>query len=369
MRKKNFFTAFCALALCATLLFESNAVGDGIRRGLSICSYSVIPSVFPFMAISIFICKSNAADFFATILKPITKLLKLPRCCAGALLAALFGGYPAAAKCINDLVCDSCIGRKTAAKMLCFCVNAGPPFLISFVGISVFGNIKTGFMILIAQFLSSLVIAFALSIFSDDKKPTENHPILHEKSNSVVIIESISSAAESCFRMCSFIVIACGVLEILLGCGLFSDKSPLAKALFSGFLEVTSGILNCGNIGGIRAVIAAGAISSFSGISVMLQVAAVTDESEISLYPFIVSRFFHAFITAAFLRIFLLFSNESALVFSTKNEAIQATVSASAPVAVSLICMAALFLLSVVPPKSEKEPLLKRIGYLLFKKS
>ncbi len=321
------------------------------------------------MAISIFICKSRAADFFAEILKPITNLMKLPQCCAGALLSALFGGYPAAAKCINDLVCENRIDRKTASEMLCFCVNAGPPFLISFVGISVFGNIKTGFMIFIAQFLSSLVIAFAISVFSENKKHSEISSLPYRKSNSAAIIESVSSAAESCFRMCSFIVIACGALEILLEYGSFSDKSPIAKALFSGFFEVTSGVLNCGKIEGTRAVIAAGAISSFSGISVILQVAAVTDESEVSLYPFIVSRFFHAFITAIFLRIFLLFSSESALAFSVKNEAVTAAVSASAPTAVSLLCMAALFLLSVVPPKSEKEPFLKRIGYHLFKKS
>ena len=43
------------------------------------------------------------------------------------------------------------------------------------------------------------------------------------------------------------------------------------------------------------------------------------------------------------------------------TETAEAVLSASAPAAVSLLCMAALFLLSIVPPKSEKEPLLSRI--------
>ena len=84
-------------------------------------------------------------------------------------------------------------------------------------------------------------------------------------------------------------------------------SSPLAKALLSGIFEVTAGGFSCGKISGFGAIIAAGAIASFSGISVILQVAAVTEESKIPLFPFLVSRVFHSVITAALLRIFLVF--------------------------------------------------------------
>ena len=63
----------CAAALGIVLLFDSGSLSDGIRRGLSLCSCAVIPSLFPFMALSVFICKSAAADFFATALRPLTR--------------------------------------------------------------------------------------------------------------------------------------------------------------------------------------------------------------------------------------------------------------------------------------------------------
>ena len=371
LNRRNFFTALLASAMGAMLLLKSADLGDGIRKGLYICSYSVIPALFPFMALSVFICKSAAADFFAAALRPITRLLKIPAACGGALLAAVIGGYPAAAKCISDLAAEGILERKTAAKMLCYCVNAGPPFLISAVGIAVFGSIKIGFLLFAAQFLSSAVIALAISAFSEKapKDPLAFSPVLR-KNNAACLIESIISAAESCFRMCAFIVIACGALELVFEGAAFSKVSadPAARAVFTGFFEVTAGALACGEIEGFSAVIIAGALSSFSGISVMLQVAAVTDESKIPLAPFVISRFFHAGITAGLLRLFLAFSGDSVAAFSAKGGSIEAVLSASAPAAVSLLCMASLFLLSVVPPKSEKEPFFKRLRQAVPKK-
>lgn len=365
LKKWNFLSAVLAFGLAAMLLFKSGELSEGIRRGLYICSYSVIPAVFPFMALSVFICKSSAGAFLSEALLPVTKFLHLPKACAGVFPAALFGGYPAAAKCINDLVSGGFLSSKAAEKMLCFCVNAGPPFLISAVGIGVFGNIKTGFLLFGAQLLSAAVIA-VFTAFSSKKEEIPEYDFIPEiKSGAACVTESVISAAESCFRMCAFIVIACGVLELAEGGAAFSSisGSPFFRAAFTGFFEVTAGCLGCGKIEGFSAIVLAGAIASFSGISVMLQVAAVTHESGINLVPFIISRFFHAGLTAAFIRLFLSFSSEAASVFSVKGSSYEAVLSASAPAAVSLLCMASLFLLSLVPPKSEKEPVFSRITH------
>ena len=359
---KNFLTALCATALCVILLFNGPNLSEGIRKGLNLCSFSVIPSLFPFMALSVFICKSRAADFFAEFLKPAAKFLKIPATCSGIIPAAIFGGYPAAAKCISDYVLEGKLDAKTASKMLCYCVNAGPSFLIGAIGTGVFGSLKIGFILFAAQFLSSFLISAVVSAFSKKPESLNYSPPFSQKSNASCAVEAIISAAESCFRMCAFIIIACGILEIAFSGKTFSMfSSPLSKALLSGIFEVTAGVFSCGKIGGFGAIIAAGTIASFSGISVILQVAAVTEESKIPLFPFLVSRFFHAGLTAILLRIFLIFSKEDVSAFAFKSGNYEAVLSASAPAAVSLLCMASLFLLSIVPPKSEKEPLLSRI--------
>jgi UDP-N-acetylmuramyl pentapeptide phosphotransferase/UDP-N-acetylglucosamine-1-phosphate transferase len=128
-------------------------------------------------------------------------------------------------------------------------------------------------------------------------------------------------------------------------------------SLFFGALAASAAI----SLGNPIIIIAIGGVYVIEGISVILQVAAVTEESKIPLFPFLVSRFFHAGLTAILLRIFLIFSKEDVSAFAFKSGNYEAVLSASAPAAVSLLCMASLFLLSIVPPKSEKEPLLSRI--------
>ena len=199
MIKKTFLSGILAAALGIMLLFKSGELSEGIRKGLSLCSYSVIPSLFPFMALSVFICKSSCSDFFEMLLKPVTKLLKLPPACAGALFASVIGGYPTGAKCINDLVCGGFVGRKTAARMLCYCVNAGPPFLISAVGFSVFGNIKTGVLIFCAQLLSAALIAVFVSAFSKEQFFYGEPAKKEYKSAASSAVEAVISAAESCY--------------------------------------------------------------------------------------------------------------------------------------------------------------------------
>ncbi len=363
MTKKNFLSAVCAFALAVLFIFQSGNLNEGIRKGLYTCSYYVIPAVFPFMALSVFICKSAAGEFFSAVLAPLTKVFKLPACCGKAILAAAIGGYPTGAKCINDLVLLGEIDRRTAARMLCFCVNAGPPFLVAAVGVGIFGSVKIGLLLFAAQMISAVIISAATAVFSE-KPPQSAAGTFPPKGNAAaILVESIISAAESCFRMCAFIVLAFGVMEFAFSGGVFSalGQNPLGAALFAGFFEVTAGSLACKEIAGFGGIIAAGAVASFSGISVILQVAAVTDESKISLTPFIISRFFHAGITAALLRVFLAFSGEAASAIAMKNGQIEALLSASAPAAVSLLCMASLFLLSIVPPKSEKEGIFSQI--------
>ena len=369
MNRKNFFTAICAGGLGIVLLFNSGALSDGIRRGLSLCSGAVIPSLFPFMALSVFICKSYAADFFSAALRPVTKFLKLPESAGGILLAAAIGGYPAAAKCINDSVLCGTLTQKTGARMLTFCVNPGPPFLIAAVGGAMLGSMKAGLMLFFAQLFSGAVIA-ASGAFFCKKAPPSLLKAPPRSSSSACIIESVSSAAESCFRMCAFIIIACGALGVCEQGYFFTHicTSPLYKAIFAGFFEVTVGCAACGAIGGSAAIVTAGAISAFSGISVMLQVAAATEESRVPLLPFLVSRPITAALSAVLLRTFFSISGETAAAFSVQGSNIETALSASAPVAVSLLCMSSLFLLSFVPPKSESEPLLKSFWQNVRKK-
>ena len=155
--------------------------------------------------------------------------------------------------------------------------------------------------------------------------------------------------------MCAFVLLVCGVVDLLSGIPFLRiiTENPLYNALFIGFFEVTAGAVACSVPG--AGPLTAAAITSFSGLCVIFQIAAVTDQSGISLKPFLFSRPLHALFSVGFLRLFLSFSPETVETFSARNGTVEAVFSASAPAAVSLLCMASLFLLTLVPAETEEK--------------
>lgn len=73
------------------------------------------------------------------------------------------GGYPVGAKTIASLVREKKLSQETAARMLCFSVNAGPSFLIGTVGVALLGSPRLGWILLFAQIASAFLIGGIVS--------------------------------------------------------------------------------------------------------------------------------------------------------------------------------------------------------------
>ena len=110
---------------------------QGARDGLTLCAGVVIPSLFPFVVLACFLTNSGLGELISRPLSPITRyILKLPSSCGCAVIMSMLGGYPVGAKMISGLLEQKKIDKAQASRMLCFCVNAGPAFLIGTVGLS-----------------------------------------------------------------------------------------------------------------------------------------------------------------------------------------------------------------------------------------
>ena len=356
---RSIFCAVLTVAAASVLILRSSEAAAGARYGLSLCAGTVIPAVFPFMALCVFACESPAASFFSRLLSLPAKLFRLPGNCGGILLASLIGGYPSAAKCAGDYYKSGLIGRETAERLLTFCVNAGPPFLLFAVGKAVFGSVRTGAFLWVSQLASSMVIGLLGALFAKKPEKAPDACPFSGRGAASSATHAVIAAADACFTMCAFITAACALTELFDAGTLagFFQKYPISRVLFDGLFEVTSGCTEAGRLGGAAGILTAAGIASFSGISVILQVAGILEGSGIRLGKFLLSRPLHGLLTAAFCGVLLrMFPEavESAVSFDGVTEA---AISASAPAAVSLLCMTALFLVAAVPErKLEKEP-------------
>ncbi len=131
----KFTAALLSLAIvivCIMLLIFSKECADGAFSGVEMCINVLIPSLFPFMAVSSFTVKSGISDFLG---KPFGKIMKsvfgLSPCFAPILLLSVTGGYPIGAKSCNELYKNGNAGTEECKRASMFMVCAGPGFLVT----------------------------------------------------------------------------------------------------------------------------------------------------------------------------------------------------------------------------------------------
>lgn len=116
-----------AIAFIYLLFAYPKHVSSGVQEGLTLCGQVIIPTLFPFVVVALFIAKSGIADMLGKWFAPITNILfHLPGNASCVIFMSLIGGYPVGIKMINELYSNNEISKDEAERMSLFCVNAGP---------------------------------------------------------------------------------------------------------------------------------------------------------------------------------------------------------------------------------------------------
>ena len=151
---------FAAVALLFVLLTAfSRPCAAGALAVLERCGSTLIPSLFPFLVLCGFAVRCGFAQRCGRLFAPLTRaLFCLPGCTAAVILTAWIGGYPVGARGIRSLLDRGAITAEQAARMSCFCVGAGPGFLVAAVGEGIFHSTALGLLLLAAQLFSALIL-------------------------------------------------------------------------------------------------------------------------------------------------------------------------------------------------------------------
>lgn len=145
-RRTGAVSAGVLLFVAALTCFPSIGIA-GAKIGISLCLETVIPSLFPYML---------ACDLLFRLVSGAHRLPRwAPLLCA--LLFAFTGGFVLGLTSLKALVDQGALERRRAELLLAGCVNAGPAFLISGVGVGLFGSAATGLLLFLSLSLASLV--------------------------------------------------------------------------------------------------------------------------------------------------------------------------------------------------------------------
>lgn len=231
------------------------------------CIRTVIPSLFPFLALSGLISSCLLGQRIG-FLQPITRFCKIPNGAESLLVLGFLTGYPIGAQLITQAYRDKKISAVTARRMLGFCNNAGPAFLFGMLS-PLFANSTTVWVLWVVHILSALLVSCILP--ASKVTSTTISPC-----NTKSFPESLQYAPKVIAGICGWVVL----FRILLG---FCNRwflwlfPPAIQVLISGLLELANGCVLLQNIPqeGVRFLLAA-TILSFGGLCVGMQTVSVT---------------------------------------------------------------------------------------------
>lgn len=311
----------------------------GAGRGLSLCANVIIPSLFPFFVCSKLFIETGAAavlgKWCGIIMRP---LFNVPGSAGFAFVLGILSGYPVGAQCGVDLYEKKLCTKAEAQRIVCFCNNSGPLFVIGSVGVGMMYSQFAGVMIYIIHIMSAISTGIVLRFYKRSERITlEAAPYNTSKVGRMNFGNSLSDAivksVELTLYVCGFIVFFSAFLVILEYFGViafmqgmlgFVGISPdVSKALSFGFFELTNGAVRVAAlpIGHFRIVLVSMLIA-WSGLSVILQVSGILSKSGLSSKVFIGSKFLQSIFAGVYALILVRLPIGSAEAFASHSSSV-----------------------------------------------
>ena len=133
--------SFICIVIAIIILLEPQTVTTGVKKGIELSIYSVIPALFPFMLLTNYMISHNLCQYISYFFYPfLSKLFHISKNGCFAVLIGFTGGYPMGAKTINDLYERNLISCSEGCYLSTFCNNCSLSFLINYVIYSCLNN-------------------------------------------------------------------------------------------------------------------------------------------------------------------------------------------------------------------------------------
>ena len=310
----------------------------GAINGLLICSDIIIPSLFPFTALALFLFNGGFTSFFEKSLsKPAKLFFRMNGKNFVIFLVSFIGGFPVGARLIEEEYKSGRIDKKQGENMLSFCVNSGPAFIIIGVGSTILNSKELGALLFISNFLASCIIAFVLR-FQNEKYFTIKTEKQVEQPICDAFVESTAKASTSIIGICGFVILFSTLIEII-------KTLPIANAIrniLCSLLEITNGTILCD-----KNIYLIAFLLGFGGICVHFQILSVTKTLKPNYLKFLIFRCIHGVLTVIILFISLKIHPVVLPTISGNVNFSGSISSISLPFAASLVLLCTVFLQSL----------------------
>lgn len=274
MCKRNLRGTLCGLGVICLILDSATAL-KGARDGLALCLGSVIPSIFPFLVL-LGVLTPMLCGSLPRFLRPLAKLLRIPKGSEGIFLAGMIGGYPTGAQSVYHAWKRGQLSKTDAQRMLAFCSNAGPSFLFGILG-SKFPEYRILWALWGIHILSAVIVALIMPGGSRKQSRLSTAP-------PVTLSKSLKNAVVTMGYICGWVVLFRILIAFLDRWILWLLPVNMRIAVY-GILELANGCCSANLIigDGMRFVLCSGMLA-FGGLCVTMQTISVTVELGLGQY-------------------------------------------------------------------------------------
>ena len=323
-RYRDLILGIALLGGAAALVLWPELTMEAMRDGIRLCGNVILPSLFPFFVLSSLVVELGMSRYLGKLLEPImVPLFRVSGSCAAALALGFICGYPVGARTAIQLYENGQCSRTEAERLLAFCNNSGPAFILGVVGAGVFGSGRLGLLLCLTHLLASLAVGVLFRFYRPGDRPRAKGRAPHFQTASfpAAFTRSVTGALQSTLHICAFILFFTVLLRVLARAGILDLLSRLlcallsplgltrswAERLLTGLLEVSSGVtsLTGGSLSGRLSM--AAFMLGWAGVSVHCQVLAFLGDSGLSMRTYVAGKLLHgglsALLTAALVRL------------------------------------------------------------------
>ncbi|WP_243413573.1 nucleoside recognition domain-containing protein [Pseudoflavonifractor phocaeensis] len=302
----------------AALLCYPQEAMEAARSGLALCGNVIIPSLFPFFVLSALVVELGLAGALGRLLEPLMeRLFRVSGSCASAVALGFLGGYPVGARTAIELYRKGMCSKTEAQRLLAFCNNSGPAFILGVVGTGVFASSRAGLLLYLAHAAASVCVGLLFRFYRGEERRAagRSRTQVEAKRFSAAFTGAVGSGLTSVLNICAFVVLFTVIIRLLVLSGVLPVLSgavglllaPLGvdqvwvQRLLTGLLEVSTGVSALAGEGALSGRLTLAAfLLGWAGLSVHCQVLSFLGGSGLSPRTYLVGKFLHGLLAALF---------------------------------------------------------------------
>ncbi len=311
-KNRNYFMCLLITGFIFLFVYNLQSCIDAALVGVNLVVKTIIPTIFPFSVICNLLISYDGVGLYSKILGPILcKPLKLSKSSSFPIVASFLSGYPLGCKYCCDLYSLGYIDKREFERLLNIASNASPMFIIGSIGATMLGDVKLGFILLISNYLSPIIVGILTMRHSKISSTSKELPKNNTNTNFGSALKSaLDNGINTTLQVGAFVVLISIIISIIKNNAYISIAFNNIEAflnlpkysiygLFLGSVEFTNG---CKLITTLPltlpfklAIISF--ICSFSGLSVIAQISSFIYKYDISIAKYSFIKFIQGIIS------------------------------------------------------------------------